>query len=58
MFHKIPEFVSLPSQTLTLLPATIISTGASDSGRIKPGDMIELEITKIGKIKNPVITEI
>lgn len=57
MFHKIPEFVSLPSQTLTLLPGTIISTGASDSGRIKPGDMIELEITKIGKIKNPVITE-
>lgn len=58
MFHKIPEFVSLPSHTLTLLPGTIISTGASDSGRIKPGDIIEFEITKIGRIRNPVISEI
>jgi 2-keto-4-pentenoate hydratase/2-oxohepta-3-ene-1,7-dioic acid hydratase in catechol pathway len=57
MFHKIPEFVSLPSQTLTLLPGTIISTGASDSGRIKDGDIIEFEITKIGRIRNPVVTE-
>jgi 2-keto-4-pentenoate hydratase/2-oxohepta-3-ene-1,7-dioic acid hydratase in catechol pathway len=57
MFHKIPEFVSIPSQTLTLLPGTIISTGASDSGRIKDGDMIEFEITKIGRIRNPVVTE-
>jgi acylpyruvate hydrolase len=57
MFHKIPEFVSLPSQTLSLLPGTIISTGASDSGRIKHGDIIELEINKIGKLRNPVITE-
>ena len=57
MFHKIPEFVSIPSQTLTLLPGTIISTGASDSGRIKPGDIIEFEITKIGKLRNPVTNE-
>ena len=57
MFHKIPEFVSIPSQTLTLLPGTIISTGASDSGRIKSGDIIEFEITKIGKLRNTVITE-
>jgi len=57
MFHKIPEFVSIPSQTLTLLPGTIISTGASDSGRIKPGDIIEFEITKIGKIRNTVVSE-
>jgi len=57
MMHKIPEFVSIPSQTLTIIPGTIISTGASDSGRIKSGDIVELEITKIGKIRNPVITE-
>ena len=57
MFHKIPEFVSIPSQTLTLLPGTIISTGESDSGRIKNGYIIVFEITKIGKLRNPVITE-
>lgn len=57
MLHKVPEFVSIPSKTLTLLPGTVISTGAPNAGRIKPGDILELEITKIGKIKNPVIAE-
>jgi len=57
MLHKIPEFVSIPSRTLTLQPGTIISTGAPDVGRIIPGDILELEITKIGKIRNPVIAE-
>ena len=57
MLHKIPEFVSIPSRTLTLLPGTIISTGAPDAGRIRPGDILELEISEIGKIRNPVIAE-
>lgn len=57
MLHKIPEFVSIPSQTLTLLPGTVISTGGSAAGRIKPGDTIELEITNIGKLRNTVRAE-
>lgn len=57
MLHKIPEFISIPSKTLTLQPGTVISTGAPDVGRIMPGDILELEITKIGKIRNPVIAE-
>ena len=57
MLHTIPEFVSIPSQTLTLLPGTIVSTGAPDAGRIGPGDVVELEITNIGKMRNPVIAE-
>jgi acylpyruvate hydrolase len=57
MLHKIPEFVSIPSKTLTLLPGAVISTGAPDAGRIKPGDILELEISEIGKIRNPVIAE-
>lgn len=55
--RKIPEFVSAPSKTFTLHPGTIISTGAPNAGRIKPGDVIELEIPEIGKMRQPVIAE-
>jgi 2-keto-4-pentenoate hydratase/2-oxohepta-3-ene-1,7-dioic acid hydratase in catechol pathway len=57
MLHKIPEFISVPSRTLTLQPGTIISTGAANAGRIRPGDMLELEIAGIGRMRNPVIGE-
>lgn len=57
MLHRIPEFVSIPSQTLTLQPGAVISTGAPDVGRIMPGDVLELEISKIGRIRNPVVAE-
>lgn len=58
MVHKIHEFVSMPSHSFTLLPGTVISTGSPNTGRIKPGDILECEITKIGKMKNSVIAEI
>jgi len=57
MLHKIPEFVSMASKILTLQPGTVISTGAPNCGRLKPGDIVELEITKIGKLRNPVVAE-
>jgi len=57
MVHKIPEFVSIPSQTLTLQIGTVISTGAPHAAYIGPGDTIELEITGIGKLRNPVVAE-
>jgi 2-keto-4-pentenoate hydratase/2-oxohepta-3-ene-1,7-dioic acid hydratase in catechol pathway len=57
MLHKIPEFISVPSMTLTLQPGTVISTGAANTGRIRSGDVLELEITKMGRISNPVIAE-
>lgn len=57
ILRKIPEFVSVPSQIMTLLPGTIISIGAANSGRLMPGERFELEISGIGKFRNPVITE-
>jgi len=57
MLHKIPEFISVASQTLTVLPGTVIGTGAANAGRLKPGDVLGLEITGIGKMRNPVIAE-
>jgi len=57
MLRKIPEFISVPSRTLTLQPGTVISTGAANTGRLKPGDILELEISEIGRMKNPVVAE-
>jgi len=57
MLRKIPEFISVPSRTLTLQPGTVISTGAANTGRLKPGDILELEISKMGRMKNPVVAE-
>ena len=57
MLHRIPEFLHLASKTLTLLPGTIVSTGAPDTGRIMPGDVVEMEITGLGRLRNPVVKE-
>lgn len=57
MQQRVPTFVSVPSRTLTLLPGTVISTGTPAPGRIKPGDVVEMEIEKIGKLRNPVTLE-
>lgn len=57
MVRKIPEFISVPSQTVTLVPGTVLSGGARDAGRIKPKDTVELEITNIGRLRNPVVAE-
>lgn len=53
------------STVCTLEPGDIISTGTSSGvgvkmsprGYIKPGDMVTIEIEKIGKLSNPVIEE-
>jgi len=57
MQQRVPTFVSVPSRTLTLLPGTVISTGTPAPGRLKPGDVVEMEIEKIGKLRNPVTLE-
>ncbi len=55
--RMIPEFVAEPAKTFTLYPGTVISTGAPNSGRLKHGDIVELEIDKIGRMRFPVIVE-
>jgi len=49
------HLVSFISSVLTLLPGDLISTGTpSGIGPMKAGDVVEVEIEGIGRLKNPV----
>ena len=41
---------------MTLLPGDIIVTGTPPgSDQIKPGDVVEVKVEKIGTLRNPVV---
>ena len=62
MIFKIPELLAFISQTSTLKPGDIISTGTPDGVGVfrdpqvflKSGDVIEIEIDKLGRLRNTV----
>jgi 2-keto-4-pentenoate hydratase/2-oxohepta-3-ene-1,7-dioic acid hydratase in catechol pathway len=62
MFIKIPSIISILSKSITLEAGDIISTGTaagvalnnSDIPYLKDGDLIEMEIEKLGYIQNKV----
>jgi 2-keto-4-pentenoate hydratase/2-oxohepta-3-ene-1,7-dioic acid hydratase in catechol pathway len=50
-----PKIVSFVSQYMTLLPGDVIFTGTPGStSKMKPGDVVEVEIDGIGILKNTV----
>jgi len=63
MYFKIPVIISELSRSLTLLPGDIIATGTPSgvgAGRtpqefMKPGDVMETNITGIGIIRNKIV---
>ena len=58
MIFKIPQILSFVSRNFRLEAGDIISTGTpSGVGPIKHGDIVEVEIEKIGILKNPVVNE-
>ena len=58
MIHDVASIVSYNSQYTTLFPGDLIFTGTSGSTRaMKPGDVVEVEISGIGTLKNPVSME-
>jgi len=58
MIFPIPEIIAFISKNFTLIPGDIIATGTpSGVGRIKHGDVVEIEIDQIGILRNPVIDE-
>ena len=65
MIFNIAEIVSNLSQSMTLLPATVILTGTPEGVGftrqppifLKEGDKITIEIEKIGRLSNPVRKE-
>lgn len=58
MIFKVDEILSFISKNFTLEAGDIISTGTpSGVGKIKDGDVVEVEIEKIGILTNPVVKE-
>ncbi len=62
MIFKIPELIAFISKTVTLLPGDIIITGTPDGVGVfrkpkvflQPGDVVEIEIDRLGRLRNPV----
>ncbi|NHJ22790.1 MAG: FAA hydrolase family protein [Candidatus Lokiarchaeota archaeon] len=58
LLFKIPELLENISQFFTMEPGDVIATGTpSGIGPIKPGDILEASIEKIGTLTNRVILE-
>lgn len=56
LIFGVAEIISFISGIMTLLPGDVIATGTpSGIGKMKPGDVIEIKIEKIGTLKNYVI---
>jgi 2-keto-4-pentenoate hydratase/2-oxohepta-3-ene-1,7-dioic acid hydratase in catechol pathway len=50
------EVLSYISHVMTLLPGDVIATGTPEGvGAVQPGDWVEVEISGIGVLKNPVV---
>jgi 2-keto-4-pentenoate hydratase/2-oxohepta-3-ene-1,7-dioic acid hydratase in catechol pathway len=58
MIFPIPHIIAFVSKNFTLMQGDIIATGTpSGVGSIKHGDVVEIEIEKIGILRNPVVEE-
>jgi 2-keto-4-pentenoate hydratase/2-oxohepta-3-ene-1,7-dioic acid hydratase in catechol pathway len=58
MLFKIPKLISFISQYMTLESGDIIATGTPEGMKpVKPGDVMEVTIDKIGTLRNPVVAE-
>ncbi|OII00828.1 2-hydroxyhepta-2,4-diene-1,7-dioate isomerase [Curtobacterium sp. MCBA15_007] len=56
MVHDIPSLVEFVSSIWTLLPGDVILTGTpAGVGQIRDGEIVEVTISGIGTLKNPVI---
>jgi 2-keto-4-pentenoate hydratase/2-oxohepta-3-ene-1,7-dioic acid hydratase in catechol pathway len=58
MIFSVPALIAFISKNMTLEEGDIIASGTpSGVSPIKPGDIVEIEIEKIGILKNPVRAE-
>ena len=63
MIFKIPQLIAHISASITLEPGDIIATGTPDGVGVfrnpqlflKAGDVVEIEIEKLGVLRNPVV---
>lgn len=58
MIFSIAETLAFVSKNFTLWPGDLITTGTPGGvGQIEHGDVVEIEIEKIGVLRNPVVDE-
>jgi 2-keto-4-pentenoate hydratase/2-oxohepta-3-ene-1,7-dioic acid hydratase in catechol pathway len=58
LIFDVPTMISFISQVVTLYPGDVIYTGTCDGvGPMDNGDMVEVEVSKVGVLRNPVIRE-
>lgn len=58
LMFKIPHLIEFISHFMTLEPGDIISTGTPEGmAPVKPGDVMEAEVERIGVLRNPVVAE-
>ena len=58
MMHDVPTIISWVSQVLTLEPGDVIFTGTSGATKpMSPGDVVEVELEKVGTLRNPVVAQ-
>ena len=64
MYHRIDALIEYVSDGLTLEPGDIIATGtpagvaaASGKSYLKPGDVVEAEVERVGLLRNMVVSD-
>jgi len=67
LYHSIPKLIAQASRDAELLPGDLIGTGTvgtgcllelgpeNTGGWLKPGDVVELEIERIGTLRTPIV---
>ena len=56
LIHDVASTVSFISRYITLHPGDLIFTGTpGETPRIRPGDVVEVELEGVGVLRNPVV---
>ena len=58
LIFPVAQLIAYISEAITLLPGDVIMTGTpSGVGPVQPGDVVEIEISGVGVLRNPVVAE-
>jgi 2-keto-4-pentenoate hydratase/2-oxohepta-3-ene-1,7-dioic acid hydratase in catechol pathway len=57
MIFTIAEQIAFISRIMPLMPGDVILSGACGVGEVKVGDVVEIEIENVGRLRNHVIAE-
>ena len=58
MVFSLPFLLAFITRVMTLEPGDIVSTGTPEGvGALEPGDEVEVEISSVGTLRNPVVGE-